>query len=142
LVITLNILLEKVQPILDEFEYRLVGNGAALLHGVKIPAGDIDILVKERPAVEALSEALSSFECLQEPTYLDQAKQYYAEYMVNEVDVGFSTVEWETGEDGLECVGPGPWRHFTSIPCGSYRIPTVDLELRLVSELLRERPER
>ena len=36
-------------------DYRLVGTAAALLHGVDLPAGDIDILVRERGALITLA---------------------------------------------------------------------------------------
>jgi hypothetical protein len=42
----------------------------------------------------------------------------------------------------MECVGSGPWRHYVLITCGSYRVPVVRLELRLATELLRDRPDR
>jgi hypothetical protein len=44
--------------------------------------------------------------------------------------------------DTIETFGRGPWEHFSLIPCGGYRVPTVALELRLVTELYRERPDR
>jgi hypothetical protein len=139
---TLIIIFEQAHHIIEKFEYRLVGTGAALLQGVKLPAGDIDILVKERQAVDAISAGLSSWECVQQPIYLEEARQYYSEQRVNGIELGISTVEWETENDGLECIGPGPWKHYEEIKCGQFMIPTVALELRLVSELLRERPER
>jgi hypothetical protein len=56
--------LDHAMPACAQIEYRLVGTGAALLHGVQLPAGDIDILVKEREDVDAFGSALSSFKCL------------------------------------------------------------------------------
>jgi hypothetical protein len=73
---------------------------------------------------------------------LPEARQYFAEFLVEEVEVGISTVEWEAESDGLECIGPGPWQHFTLLPCGRFQIPAVQLELRLVSELSRGRRDR
>jgi len=100
------------------------------------------LLVKERETVDALASAFSSFECLTPPGYLLEAKQYYASYKANGVEVETSTVEWETDSDSIECFGHGPWEHYVLIPCGPYTVPTVALELRLVSELLRDRPDR
>jgi len=139
---TLIILFEQANHIIEKFEFRLVGTSAALLRGVELPTGDIDILVKERQAVDAISAGLSSWECVQQPTYLEEVRQYLAEFCVNGIAIGISTVEWETENDGLECIGPGPWNHFEEIKCGQFTIPTVSLELRLISELLRDRPER
>jgi hypothetical protein len=139
---TLVTVLDHVMPACAQIEYRLVGTGSALLQGVSLPTGDIDILVKERESVDAFGAALASFECRFSPAWMPEARQYYADYEVNGVGVGISTVEVETDSDGLECVGRGPWEHYVSIPCGPYTIPAVALELRLVSELLRDRPDR
>ena len=139
---TLIIIFEHVMPTCAQIEYRLVGTGAALLHGVQLPAGDIDILVKERRDVDAFGSALSPFKCLFAPTWLPEGRQYYANYEVNCVEVGISTVEVETGWDARETTGSGPWKHFVLIPCGPYAIPTVALELRLATELVRKRPDR
>jgi hypothetical protein len=139
---TLVTVLDHSMPVCAQIEYRLVGTGSALLQGVPLPAGDIDILVKERESVDAFGAALASFTCLFSPAWMPEAGQYYADYEVNGVGVGISTVEVETESDGLECVGRGPWEHYVPIPCGPYTIPVVALELRLVSELLRDRPDR
>jgi hypothetical protein len=142
-------LVDTMALVLDQFgrydvkvEYRLVGTGAALLRGVPIPAGDIDLLVKERPSVDAIATPLMNFKCITPPTYLTDERQYFVEYEVNGVEVGISTVEWETDSDGIECIGSGPWLHYDLLECGAYTVPTVALELRLVSELVRGRDER
>lgn len=139
---TLVIVLDKVLSEAGDIEYRLLGTGAALLHGVDLPAGDIDILVKDREAVDVFSDALACFKCLYPPTFLEHAKQYYVEFEINGVDVGISTVEIETDLDWIETYGPGPWVHYVLLPCGSHMIPTVKLELRLITELYRDRQER
>jgi hypothetical protein len=139
---TLITVLDHVMPACAQVEYRLVGTGAALLQGVSLPTGDVDILVKERASVDAFGAALASFPCLLPPAWMPEARQYYAEYEVNGVGVGISTVEVETESDGLECVGRGPWEHYVLSSCGLYTIPAVALELRLVSELARNRPDR
>jgi hypothetical protein len=139
---TLTIMLDHAMPACAQIEYRLVGTGAALLHGVRLPAGDIDILVKEREDVDAFDSALSSFNCLFAPTWLPDDDQYYANYEVNGVEVGISTVEVDTDSDVIETFGSGPWKHFSLIPCGSYAVPTVALEIRLATELYRKRSDR
>lgn len=139
---TLTMVFDHAMPACAEVEYRLVGTGAALLQGVQLPAGDIDILVKEREDVDAFGLALSPFKCLFPPTWLPEDSQYYANYEVNGVEVGISTVEVETDSDAIETFGRGPWEHFSLIPCGPYVVPTVALELRLSTELFRERPDR
>ncbi len=127
---------------MPDLRYRLVGTAAALLQGVNLPAGDVDILVKTRPEVDAFAASCADLPCLTPPTYLAQARQYYAAYDFHGVEVGISTVEGEADSDGIECLGRGPWEHFVAIECGSYAVPAVGLELRLVSELTRRRPDR
>jgi hypothetical protein len=139
---TLIIVLDHALPARANVEYRLVGTGAALLRGVPLPARDIDILVKGRDDVDAFSSALSQFRCLDPPTWLPEARQFYANYEVNRVEVGISTVEADTNSDAIETLGRGPWEHFALIPCGRYFVPTVSLELRLITELFRGRPDR
>lgn len=129
-------------PACARVEYRLVGTAAALLHGVELPAGDVDILVKHRDDVDAFSAALSSFRCLSAPVWLPEARQYYGSYDVGGVKVEFSTVEVESDLDTSETVGCGPWEWYVAILCGPHRVPTVALELRLITELCRNRPDR
>jgi hypothetical protein len=139
---TLGMALDRAMSWCNDVEYGLVGTGAALLHGVVLPAADIDILVSERLGVQAFSDALSCFECRMMPTFLENTRQYYAEFSINGVEVGISTVELETDLDWIETYGPGPWVHYVSLPCGSAVVPTVALELRLITELYRDRPDR
>jgi hypothetical protein len=139
---TLVTVFDHCLPACARVEYRLVGTGAAALQGVELPTGDVDILVKERQGVDAFGSCLADFTCLVPPAWMPGANQYYAEYEVNGVGVGISTVEFETESDALECVGSGPWEHYALVPCGQYSIPAVALELRLVSELVRNRPDR
>jgi hypothetical protein len=139
---TLINVLDHAMPACAEVEYRLVGTGAALLQGVLLPAGDIDILVKEQAHVDAFGATLASYKCLFAPAWIPHGGQYYAEYEVDGVGVQISTVEGETGSDAIECLGRGPWEHYVLVPCGPYTIPAVALELRLISELARDRPDR
>nr|BFE73548.1 hypothetical protein GCM10020092_068490 [Actinoplanes digitatis] len=62
--------------------YRLVGTGAALAQGVRLPYGDIDILVARRSDVDLFAVALAGFPCLTEPVWLSEAGQYYARFAV------------------------------------------------------------
>jgi hypothetical protein len=140
---TLTLVLDHLTQLGAHPRYRLVGTGAAMLHGVDLPVGDLDLLVDERPSVDVFAAALASFECLEAPAWLPEARQYYANYCVNGVEVGISTVEVTTESDVIETFGPGPWeKHYSSLPCGPYLVPTVDLELRLITEVHRDRPDR
>ncbi|MBT2235799.1 hypothetical protein [Nonomuraea sp. NEAU-A123] len=122
--------------------YRVGGTGAALLQGVHLPVGDVDLLVARREDVDTFAAALSSFPCLYAASWFPESSQYFARYEVNGVHLEISTVEQETDSDGMECIGRGPWQHYVLITCGSYRVPVVRLELRLATELLRDRPDR
>jgi hypothetical protein len=139
---TLITFLDHTMPTCAQIDYRLVGTGAALLHGVPLPAADIDILVRERSSVDAFGLALSSFRCVVVPTWLAEAQQYYGSFEVNGVEVEISTVEVASESDTAETFGRGPWEHSTLLTCGRYAVQTVALELRLVTELIRKRPDR
>jgi len=58
------------------------------------------------------------------------------------VEVGISTVEVESEADTIETFGRGPWEHYVLLPCGPYAVPTVLLNLRLITEVYRNRPDR
>lgn len=137
--------LEHAASRFEQVNSCLVGTAAAMLHGVPLSAGDVDFLMKERTYVDAFAVALSSFPVLTPPTLLEhseQAKQYYAAYNVNGIQVEASTVEVSTDSVYIETSGDGPWKYQTLIAAGPYRVPTVALELRLATELLRNRPDR
>lgn len=122
--------------------YRVGGTSAALLQGVRLPAGDVDLLVARREDVDTFAAALSSFPCLYAASWLPEASQYFTRYEVDGVQVEISTVEHETDSDVMECIGSGPWQHYILVDCGPHRVPVVRLELRLATELLRDRPDR
>ncbi len=63
--------------------YRVGGTGAALLQGVRLPVGDLDLLVAQRKDVDAFAAALSSFPCLCTPSWLPESAQYFTRYEVN-----------------------------------------------------------
>lgn len=139
---TLISMLDCVMPACAHIEYRLVGTGVLLMHGIKAPAADVDLLVKRREEVDAFGAALASCECLIAPAWLPEARQYYGSYRVNGAEVEISTVEIDADTDFIETFGRGPWEFFVSLSCGSYTVPVVALELRLITELSRNRPDR
>ena len=134
--------LQSIGPAAATHEYRLVGTAASLLHGVDIVAGDIDFLLRQRAGVDAFAAALAEFSCVKAPELLEDDGQYMAIFSVDGVDVELSTVEWEVDGDTAECMGAGPWTHFVALPCGPHQIPTVALELRLLTEWSRGRADR
>jgi hypothetical protein len=139
--------LDAVAGVEPGVEYRLVGTAAAVLRGVDLPTMDIDFLFKERRGVDLFSAAFSSATpavCLMPPTWLPAAVQYFCRYVLSEVVVEFSTVEppQAVASDAFECIGPGPWEHFDLVALGKHQVPVVGLELRLVTEVFRNRAER
>jgi hypothetical protein len=51
LVETQILVLDHALPSCADLAYRLVGTGAAMLHGVDLPVGDLDLLFLERAGV-------------------------------------------------------------------------------------------
>ncbi|WP_067173614.1 hypothetical protein [Microtetraspora niveoalba] len=139
---TLDTALTALRAAGADLDYRVGGTSAALLQGVQLPAGDIDVLMARREDVDTFAAALSTFPCLHPASWLPEASQYFARYEINGVAIEISTVEWQVDSDGMECVGPGPWQHYVVVTCGSHRVPVVRLELRLATEVLRDRPDR
>ena len=138
----LSLVLDRLDPQAPDFEYRLVGTGAALAQGVQLRAEDIDILAARRTGVDRFAAALSGFPCLEPPAWLPDARQYFTRFQVTGIEVEASTVEVPTDTDTFECIGRGPWQHYVDIGFGNHTVPAVVLELRLVSELVRDRPDR
>ncbi|WP_327128568.1 hypothetical protein [Streptomyces sp. NBC_01727] len=138
----LSLLLDQVDPDALGLDYRLVGTGAALAQGVQLPVNDVDILMIRRRDVDRTAAALSGFPCRDSPVWLPDARQYFARFEVAGIEVEISTVERSADTDTLECVGRGPWEHFVGIWVGRHLVPAVGLELRLVTELVRDRPDR
>ena len=134
--------LEKTEFFLKPESYRLVGTAAAVLQGVDLPARGVNLLMRERDTIDALHLALSEYQVDVPPTYLPESSQYWASYFVEGVHVDASTVEIESESDTSETFGRGPWEHFTSVPCGRHTVPAVALELRIHTDLHRERPEK
>ncbi|MFC5822689.1 hypothetical protein [Nonomuraea insulae] len=139
---TLDTVLTALRAAGADMTYRLGGTSAALLQGVHLPAGDIDLLVARREDVDTFAAALSSFPCLYAASWIPESLQYFTRYEVNGVDVEISTVEEQVDSDAMENVGRGPWEHYVLITCGSHLVPMIRLELRLATELLRDRPDR
>ncbi|MGV9772222.1 hypothetical protein [Streptosporangium sp. NPDC003464] len=139
---TLDTALTALRAADADLDYRVGGTSAALLQGVHLPAGDIDVLMARREDMDTFATALSTFPCLYPASWISEAMQYFARYEINGVKIEISTVERQVDSDGMECVGPGPWRHYAVVTCGSHRVPVVRLELRLATEVLRDRPDR
>jgi len=135
--------LETILPQVPETSFRLVGTASCVLRGIEMPVSDIDVLFRDREFVDAWVAALSGKVTVQDPpAWLGDAQQYFARLSVEGVTVELSTVEIDADTDTAESVGSGPWVHFDVVPCGEYRVPAVALELRLVTELTRQRPDR
>jgi hypothetical protein len=138
----LSLVLDRVGPDAVGLEYRLVGTASALAQGVRLPVGDIDILLARRGDVDTFATALSGFLCLDPAAWMPDARQYFARFAIDETKVELSTVEASMDIGTHECIGSGPWRHYVRISIGRHVVPVVSLELRLVTELVRNRPDR
>jgi hypothetical protein len=129
--------------VVPDVEFRLVGTASCVLRGIAMPASDVDVLFRRRDAIDAWATALRDVaEEMELPIWLDGSRQYFARLAVDDVVVELSTVEIDADTDTGECVGSGPWLHFDRVPCGTHRVPNVALELRLVTEVARQRPDR
>lgn len=139
---TLTTMLDCMTPEAASVDYRLIGTAASVLHGVCLPAHDVDILMRHRRDVDTFGAMLSRFRCLQAPVWMPDSRQYFARYDVDAVEVELSTVELEIDADVYEAVGTGPWRYCSTLRCGRHEVPTIALELRLITELRRNRADR
>jgi hypothetical protein len=135
--------LEATLASVPKADFRLVGTASCVLRGIEVPASDVDVLFRGRDAIDAWAASLADeFEVEDAPVWLSEASQYFTRVTVDGVTVELSTVEIDSDTDSCECVGSGPWEHFDLVPCGTYSVPTVALELRLVSEVARRRRDR
>lgn len=135
--------LETVLARVPDAEFRLVGTASCVLRGIEMSASDVDVLFRARDAIDAWTAALvDEVDVTDAPTWLDQTAQYFARLDIGGATVELSTVEVEAETDAGECVGSGPWVHFDRVPCGQFSVPTVALELRLVTEIARRRADR
>ena len=124
------------------FRYRLVGTAADLLRGAPVQPADVDFLVGTRAEVDIFARALAGFRCLTPPTWMECCAQYYAEFEVDGVRVDASTVESPTESGFIESIGSGPWTHFSEIAVDDRSIAVVAPELRLATELRRDRHDK
>lgn len=134
--------METILARVSDTNFRLVGTASCVLRGISMPANDVDLLFQSRDAVDPWAASLADVgEVTDAPIWLDYAGQYFARLIVDGVTVELSTVEIEADTDARECVGSGPWVHFDLVPCGARAVPTVALELRLVTEVARRRTD-
>ncbi len=139
---TLQIILHKIQASRVKINFRLIGTAAAQIRGITIPTADIDLLAESRKDVDAFIEIFRDFIDSESPKWFNCSNQYYASFQIDSTRVEISTVEIDSRLDIMETFGHGPWIHYSMISIGEYEIPAVALELRLISEVLRERTDR
>ena len=126
-----------------EGAWRLVGTASSVVRGVAIEAADIDVLFRERSTLDLWFQCLSVDAAVDTaPTWLENGAQYFARVRVGPVIVELSTVEIEADGDTMECFGSGPWQHFDTIEVDGHEVTVVANELRLITEIARQRPER
>jgi len=135
--------LEQILERVPDDPFRLVGTASCVLRGIVVPATDVDVLFRSRDTIDGWVASLSSVgEVDDGPAWLADANQYFARLTIEDVAVELSTVEIDADTDTAECIGSGPWAHFDLVPCGAGTVPAVALELRLVTEVARRRPDR
>ncbi len=142
LLAVLRKVLDATKPLLSPDDYRLVGTAASVLHGAETPARGIDILVRKRESVEDFHLAMAPFKLDLPPTYDPEERIYWASYFVDGIHVDAACNEYQWESDAVESGGAGPWTHFTSLSWQQRSVPTVNLELRLITEIVRNRPDR
>jgi hypothetical protein len=142
-----------LRPLLPGIEQRqarvrIVGTASSLLRGVDVPAGDVDVLVNARDVVDELAHELdeAGATCDAAPRWIDTpfGGQYIADSRLRGVLVQISTVELSESDPSYiaECAGDAAWQHFDLVDVGGYAIPVVASELRLLSDVIRGRPDR
>lgn len=135
--------LEAILDVVPPAEFRLVGTASCVLRGIDVEANDVDILFARREPIDAWTNALAGLATVRDaPAWRGDAQQYFARLELDGVVVELSTVEVVVDTDTAECVGTGPWTHWDDVPCGPHHVATVALELRLVTEVARQRQER
>jgi hypothetical protein len=137
----LSLVLDLLNPDASGLEYRLVGTGAALAQGVQLPTGDIDILVTRRDEVDTFAAALSGFPCLEPPASLPRPGSTSPTSTSMGSTWAPAPSRCRRTPRRLSASG-GPWQHYLRVDLGKHTVPAVALELRLVSELIRNRPDR
>lgn len=119
---------EAISPFLDDIvrlsaRVRLVGTASSALRGIDLPVNDVDILARDREAVDelALASGAPPASVIETPF----GHQYLTEHSIAGVPVQLSTVENDvSGRMRLaECVGETPWRHFSLVDVAGRPVP-------------------
>jgi hypothetical protein len=74
--------------------------------------------------------------------YIEGSQQYFCSFEIDGVELEFSPVEGESDFETGECTGSGPWTYYEHVSCDDHQVPVVALELRLITEITRQRPDR
>jgi len=141
----LEIALARVEPALPLESLRLVGTAAALLQGVFLPVRDVNLLVKSQAQVDAFAAALDGFPCIAPPAWDAETGAYAARFLIRGFEIAMTAAgDAPDGEPDavFETQGHGPWQHSVPIVCGAHTLHAVALELRLATEVARERHAR
>ncbi len=142
-----------IRPLLPEIArrvdtVRVVGTASSVLRGIAIPAGDVDILIRSRAGVDELATIADRAGAarVSPPTVLENPvfTQYFAAAMISGVRVEISTVEAapDFAAEVGECTGDTPWTCFDLVAVDGHAVPVVASELRLLTEITRDRPDR
>jgi DNA-binding transcriptional MerR regulator len=129
-----------ISPVIPEDQYLLCGTAAGLFQGVFQPVRDINLLTKAHKQVNGFAQAMHNFPQVLKPTYFESKKLYCTTHLIRGVEVSMAALDdyrddAEKGDTFLN-----PWDHFSELQIGSYTIRAEALELRLATEIARERP--
>ncbi len=145
--------------------WAVIGSGASTLQGCRLPPADIDILFAEPEGVHQFAQFMSVFAVPRRPRegelWLSSREQpvafeppdpqkevwNFGRWMIADCKIEAAHIARPAGDPSMAqdwICEPGPriWPHIRHVPFGRYQVPVVPLEIRLGTELLRERKER
>lgn len=164
--------LDAAGDLVGSLRFCLVGTASSRVRGIPLPVGDVEFVAADRHTVDALFARISAdlprlpvehAAELQKFAGRGRATDlwfYAAAWRVEGVSIGWATCEPVGGmprdpmrlsadvravhvhSDVYECLGRAPWIHSDVVQVGDHAVCCVATELRLVSELVRERGER
>jgi hypothetical protein len=134
----LDLVLDRLHAPSPGRRYALIGTAAAVLHGVPTTAADIDIAVEHRATVDEAARLFGAAT----PVWIPHSSQYFCAVKVQDIRVEFSTVENQKPSTHREAGGNGAYLHARAVRLDRHHIPAVRLELRLATEVARDRQDQ
>ena len=132
--------LDCISTVISAEQYLLCGTAAGLFQGVFQPVRDINLLAKTRTQVDDFSHALRIYPQVEKPIYTESEKLYRATHLIRGVEVSMTALDTSQEDSENMVTSLSPWDYYTEVKIDSHTIRTEALELRLASEIARERP--